>query len=113
MKNCISKLVLKPDDLRSQWVKIHFSEHDLQKTKKIKDTRRTIQGAIALLVILGVSNIFMVFMVSDTQTKEIVAYFFIIFNALQGPGSTEKIFANCNFSRTLKKASGYLFSMQF
>ena len=61
-----------------------ISEHDLQKTKKIKDTRRTIQGAIALLVILGVSNIFMVFMISDTQTKEIVAYFFIIFNALQG-----------------------------
>ena len=42
------------------------------------------QGAIALLVILGVSYIFMFFMLNGQVTKQIVAYFFIIFNALQG-----------------------------
>lgn len=65
------------------WEVTHL-EHDLQKTQKIKDTRRTVQGAIALLVILGVSYIFMFFMLNGQVTKQIVAYFFIIFNALQG-----------------------------
>ena len=92
---------------------MHFSEHDLQKTKKIKDTRRTIQGAIALLVILGVSNIFMVFMVSDTQTKEIVAYFFIIFNALQGPGSTEKYLQIAIFHEPWKRRLDIYFPCSF
>jgi len=59
-------------------------ELELQKTKKIKDTRRTVQGAIALLVILGVTYIFMFFMLNEMPTKEVVAYFFVIFNALQG-----------------------------
>jgi len=55
-----------------------------QKHSKVLDTRRTVQGAIGLMVVLGCAIILMFMMFNAESGSETIAWFFIIFNGLQG-----------------------------
>ena len=55
-----------------------------QKHSKVRDTRRTVQGAIGLMVVLGCAIILMFMMFNADSGSETIAWFFIIFNGLQG-----------------------------
>lgn len=55
-----------------------------QKHSKVRDTRRTVQGAIGLMVCLGCAIILMFMMFNANSGSETIAWFFIIFNGLQG-----------------------------
>ena len=75
--------------LRYKLGQIEFIEYILdrkasQKHSKVRDTRRTVQGAIGLMVVLGCTIILMFMMFNADSGSETIAWFFIIFNGLQG-----------------------------
>ena len=55
-----------------------------QKHSKVRDTRRTVQGAIGLMVVLGCAIILNFMQFNAESGSETIAWFFIIFNGLQG-----------------------------
>ena len=57
---------------------------DANRHRQLTDGRKQLQGTIGLLVLIGTSLIFNIFLVQSEKTENAIAYIFIIFNASQG-----------------------------
>ena len=57
---------------------------DANRHRQLTDGRKQLQGSIGLLVLIGTSLIFNIFLVQSEATENAIAYIFIIFNASQG-----------------------------
>lgn len=57
---------------------------DSKRHKQLTNTRKQLQGSIGLLVLIGATLVFNIFMIESDETEDAIAYIFIIFNGSQG-----------------------------
>ena len=61
----------------------HISR-DSQRHKQLTDGRKQLQGSIGLVILIGATLVFNIFLIESEKTENAIAYIFIILNASQG-----------------------------
>jgi len=69
---------------RGNSVRIDPVIKNTQRHKQLTNSRKQLQGSIGLLVLIGSTLIFNIFMINSEHTQHSIAYIFIILNASQG-----------------------------